>query len=335
MKRLYCNLAEVIDDLSLAGLSSEAAMMKHVRAASRWIDDHVGEFLPVAASKTFVGIGFDKLFIPPLLSVSSITVDGVALGQSDYDLLPLNKHWEDGPYTCVQMASDGSRTRFEIDEEIVITGTWGLFSASEDTGQTLPGNVLIGDTSIAFSDGSKFSPGMTLKIESEHLLITGSGAFSDSATNTNQVLDNSQETVLLLDGTKGKAGEVLRIDFEQMKCVEVQTNTVLVKRGWNQTARVAHLTNADVYVLRTYAVDRGCNGTAAAAHVATTPINRMLVPDDINYLAREIAALMLKKAESSFAGRIGNAETGETFYFNELPKDAINRILGHYRIVRP
>jgi hypothetical protein len=335
MKRLYCNIAEVIDDLSLAGCSSEAAMMKHIRAASRWIDDQAGEFLPATAAKTFLGMGFDRLFIPPLLSVSSITVDGVALGPGDYDLLPRNKHWEDGPYTCVQMASDGTRTRFEVDEEIVITGTWGLYGASEDTGQTLPGNVLIGDASIAFSDGSKISPGMTLKIESEQLLVTASGAFSDSATNTNQALDSSQETVLTLDGTKVKAGEVLRIDFEQMKCVEVQTNTALAKRGWNQTTRVAHLTNADVYVLRTYAVDRGCNGTVAAAHLATTPISRMAIPDDVNYLAREIAALMLKKAESSFAGRIGNAETGETFYFNELPKDAINRILGHYRIVRP
>jgi len=337
MKRPYCTIAEIIDDLKLTGLpSGETAMMRHVRAASRWIEEKTGSFYPVTAAKTFRGKGASELWIPPLLSVSSIAVDGDALTSSEYELRPLAKHWEDGPYTCVSLAVDEPALAvFDLDSVVVITGTWGLYDATEALGQTLPAQMLAADVSFAGSDGSKFSPGMMLRIESEQILITATGAFTDSTTNTSGALDESQETIPLVDGTKVAVGEVIRIEFEQMKVLDVQTNTAYVKRGWNQTTIVSHLTNQDVYVLRTFAIDRGCNGTTAALHAQTTAISRQLVPEDVNYLAREIAALMQKKSESSFAGRIGNAESGETAYFNEFPKDPIDKILSQYGIFKP
>jgi len=66
-------------------------------------------------------------------------------------------------------------------------------------------------------------------------------------------------------------------------------------------------------------VRRGVNGTTAAAH-STAAIYRYEVPESVNYLCRQIAGLMRAKAETGWSGKSGNAETGETFYFNEFPK---------------
>lgn len=82
-----------------------------------------------------------------------------------------------------------------------------------------------------------------------------------------------------------------------------------------------------------FQVKRGVNGTTAAEHLNGTAISRLLVPDDVNHLAREMTILALKKAETGFSGRGGNLETGEMFYFKEFPQDVIKEVQANYRVV--
>jgi hypothetical protein len=86
----------------------------------------------------------------------------------------------------------------------------------------------------------------------------------------------------------------------------------------------------DVY--RTYAVERGVNGTTAALHTAVSAISCYMVPDDIFFLAKEIACLMKKKEESAYAGKTGNAALGETFYNDIFPRFDIEPVKRHYKI---
>jgi hypothetical protein len=69
----------------------------------------------------------------------------------------------------------------------------------------------------------------------------------------------------------------------------------------------------------TYTVERGINGTTAAAH-ASAAVYAQRVPDDVNYLAREMAALAYKKAQTGYTGRGGNEAVGESWYINEFPQ---------------
>ncbi len=108
-------------------------------------------------------------------------------------------------------------------------------------------------------------------------------------------------------------------------------NVLVLDRGWNRTTRKAHLDDASISVFRTFTVERGVNGTTAAIH-SNKSISRCMVPWDVNWLCRQIAGLMRMKAASGFAGKIGNADTGETFYQNEFP-DLIKKIERNYRIV--
>jgi hypothetical protein len=85
-------------------------------------------------------------------------------------------------------------------------------------------------------------------------------------------------------------------------------------------------------VYRTVTATRAVNGTTAAAH-STAAASRYIPPADVNWLCRQMAGLMHKKAQSGFSGKVGNAELGETFYYNEFPGQ-IKEIQKNYRVVQ-
>lgn len=332
--RYYCTLAELLTDLGLPGIRDEEAAVSRIRAASDWIDRHLGQFIPVTETRSFDGKGTLNLWIDALLAITTVTDDGTALGASDYVPYPLMKHWPNGPYSRLTIDPDSARSVWTDEEDVIeIAGRWGLYEEAIATGATVQSNPLAaGGTSLVVSNGAKAGVGMVLKIESEQLLVTASEAPTDTTANLAEDLDNSEEEWDLSSAASINVGEILRVDFEQAKVLDKVSNTVAVKRGWNETKIVAHTTAADVYAYRTFTVKRGCNGTTDAAHVQGTAISRYIPPFDVNWLCRQIAGLMLKKAQSGFAGKVGNAELGEVFYTNEFPKDVIDRIRRNYSI---
>jgi hypothetical protein len=163
------------------------------------------------------------------------------------------------------------------------------------------------------SNGAKVSPGDVVLIDSEQELVEATGAVTDSTANTAEALDASEEEVDVNDGTQVNAGEVIRVNFEQMRVLDIATNTLLVNRGYNGTKRTTHDT--------------------AATHSSDT-IYRYLPPYDVGYLCRQMAALMLKKAQSGFAGKVGSVELGEVFYMQEFPKEVLDRVIREYAKAR-
>lgn len=333
--RLYCTLAEFLSDLGLPGVRDEEAALARVQAASDWIDRELGWFIPVSGARTFDGRGTQHLWIDPATAITSVTEGGDAVDSSYYYGFPHEKHWENGPYSRLSVADDINKSVWaEGLANVEVTGRWGLYDKSIATGTTVQNNPLAsGGTSLLVANGAKVSPGAVLLIESEQVLVTATGAATDSTTNTNEALDASEEEIDVVSGAALSIGEIIRVELEQMKVLDIASNTVAVARGWNETKRVSHLTNQDIYVYRTFTIRRAANGTTAAAHNQGTAISRQVPPGDVNWLCRQIAGLMLKKAQSGFAGKVGNAELGETFYLNEFPNDVINRISKAHRIV--
>ena len=334
MGQVYCTVQELLNDLEHEGLRNHGAQRVYdmILSASQWILNRFGNFIPRRETKYFDGESSQELLVPALLSVSEILVGDDELASGDYILYPQNKLWVNGPYMRIKVHPDSDTVFYfpRIARSVSISGTWGLWEKSQSTGATVASQTESA-TTLVVDDASSISPGAILLIESEQELVTGIGAATDSATNTNEALDAEDNQVTVLDGTKVEIGEVIRVEFEQMLVRDISGNDLLVERGWNRTARVAHLTNLDVYVYRTFNVERGVNGTSAAAHTSKA-VSRYTVPADVNYLCKQIAALMLKKADSGFAGKVGSVETGETFYFNEFPKAVIEQIQENYFI---
>jgi len=328
--QLYCSVSEILDDLDKPG-ADEAKTLRNIRDASRFI---AGLFewpmLPEIATRSFRGGDGDTLFLrSPLLRVTSLThLDEALTAGVDFSLEPQERWWTGGPYSRLATLPDGSIGGWaDTAGAVEIAGWWGLYDEAISL-QLSTVSQLIGASTIEVSDGSQVSPGMLLKLNDEWEEVTGAAPASASGATLNGAIDETDEEITLSDGSLVKTGEVIKINFERMRVLDIAGNDVAVKRAYALTRRASHLTAAAVYVQRSYTVSRGANGSTAAAH-SSAAVYRQVPPGDVNYLCRQIAALMGIKAGTQFAGRQGTAD-GETFYYNEFPS-AIEKIKDKYR----
>lgn len=153
--------------------------------------------------------------------------------------------------------------------------------------------------------------------ERDNIVITGQWGMYNRNESTGATVQNttsisgSGTSLIVQSSAELCAGMVLLIESEQL------LTTAVTEENQNQT---------------TLTVKRGINGTAAAAHLNGVAISRYLPPHEVNWLCRQIAGLMHRKAQSGFSGRVGNAELGEVFYVSEFPKAVIAETLRPYRL---
>lgn len=329
----YCTAQDLMNDLGLNG-SGENFLTRFIEPATQYLVQEIGQFIPTSEIRTFPGSGKKILFVAPVLSISKVMNDEIELVATDYLMEPNGRMWQNGPFVRLNCDLDESTAGLWIPEAdaIAITGTWGLYDKSITTGTSLGVDQLIGDTSLEVAHGGLISQGMVLLIGTEMQFVSALGDPSAAITTLGAGCNSSDETLTVASSTGLNIGEIIRVDFERMKITDKRTGQIQVTRGWDNTTKTIHTTAAGVDVYRTYTVERGVNGTAAAAHSSAAEIDRYAVPADINYLCRQIAALMLRKSQTGYAGRAGSPETGETFYNHEFPRDVIARIKANYYI---
>lgn len=184
--RLYCTVQDVADDMRLKNLSEERVpALDFIRAASDWIDRHLGKFIPETRTYWFDGTGTVNLWIPRdklVLSITTITNDGDTLASTDYILYgdgPRKPLWENGPYNRLTVDPDASNlSHWTCEEDIIsIAGSFGLYSEAVDTGFTVGSNQSDSATTLVGSSSS-IPVGSVLLIGSEQELVTANHATS-------------------------------------------------------------------------------------------------------------------------------------------------------------
>lgn len=334
---MFCSVADLLADAKAPG--DETALYQAIQSASDYLQKEIGWFIPVTLTRNFHGRGRQEMLIPPLLTVTSIVNDEDTLVAADYILQPEAGFWPNGPYGKLLVGTDPVNLSAWIDEEdgVTIVGKWGLYQLTKSTGAEVDDATQQSDsqTTLQVDNAGLISPGMVLLIGNEQELVTGWSTPIDSATDITEALTATGDVLTLGDATKVHIGEILRVGFEQMKVLDLNTTTneAYVGRGWNKTAAVVHADNSDVYVYRTLTVERGVNGTTAAAHLINAAISRYVAPDDILFLVKEIATLMLNKAASGYQGRTGN-DQGVIFYNDAFPRQDIERVKQAYSLSR-
>jgi hypothetical protein len=329
--QIFCTANQVIEDLKLRGF--EDTLLDRIKEASDTIRRKGGLFIPVSETRKYgkdPSRADEPLYVDHLLAVTgTITNDGVAV--TDYTLYPLNKCWENGPY--IQIAQDGN---WADEDGIEIPGRWGKYEENAALGLSgTQATAVI--TSLAVTNGSLVSPGMILKIGDEQEYVTeGNGSKNRQAATAATSLVNgsiyeADSSITVDDGSEFNAGEVIQIDVEDMKILKVNGNMLAVERGWNGTTPADHANDEGIGVYRTFTVVRGVNGTTAAAHTSAD-IYQCKVPESVNYLCRQIAALMRMKAMSGFTGITGNAEGGQGTYYSEFPRNQIDAVLAPFKV---
>ncbi|KAF0109466.1 MAG: hypothetical protein FD147_2241 [Chloroflexi bacterium] len=330
--QIYCTAKQVMDDLHLRGFEDRADLMERIKAASDFIQRRAGNFIPITDVMKFgarPGHEYDPLYLSPLLSVTTLKNNGADV--VDYALGPYNRMWPNGPYIVVEQ--DGA---WGLEDNVEIAGTWGLYDSSAALGLTITQSTSSEITLVA-TNGSLLSPGMVVLIESEQELITagaggkGSPAGSSATSLLNGSITASDEEITVDNGAEFFQGEVIQIGVEDLFISKIGGNVLAVGRGWNGTAAAGHADDSSIKVYRTFSVIRGVNGTTAAAH-SSKAVSQYVAPDTVNYLCRQIAALMRMKAESGFSGVTGNSEGGTGRYYSEFPPNQIDRVLNQFNV---
>jgi hypothetical protein len=341
--QIFCSVADLVADMQTPG-GDEALLYQKCRDASDYLVKEIGEFIPITDTKHVDGNQKTKLPIPPFTTISSVVnyKTNVSI-TTDYTTQPEFRKWPYGPFTWLEVVPNGKifywgtgfleGSWFDT-KAIAISGHRGLYERSQDSGANVgAGNQDNVQVTLPVDNGGNVSPGMILLIDTEQELVTSWAAPIDSTTTLNGAIANPTiQTFTLTDGTKVNIGEIIRLDFEQMKVLDKQGNSIYVARGWSRTAAVTHLTGIAAFVYRTVNVQRAINGTTIAAHTAPADILRYMVPDDILFLTKEIATLMLNKSKSGYQGRTGG-DQGVIFYNDAFPKQDVDRIKALYRIV--
>jgi hypothetical protein len=331
--QIFCSVNDLLVDPQPPAGGVEI-LYREIQAASQTILQEIGEFIPVTMTRKFNGRGRSKLFVPPLLSLTSLVNDGTTIAATDYILQPDGRFWANGPYTSLVVNPDAVVLSTFADkvDAVELPGRWGLYEETSPTGATLGAAQSSSESLLQVSDGSKFSPGVVPLIGTEQELITAYCAPLAAVTTLNGAIDATQETIILASGALVKVEEIIRTNLEQMRIMDINSNTLYVQRHFNRTLGAAHSTGAAVDVYRKFVVERGVNGTVAAAHDNATAVSRYLVPDDVLFLCKEIATLMLNKATTGYAGRSGNQELGTVYYNDAFPRFDLERIRDHYTI---
>ena len=340
---LYATLAEMIFDLELPGIAKrhEAQTLGRLRAASDWLTMRAGRFVPVTETRRYDGPTLatgrgNPLFVDPLLAITSIANGATTLSASDYLLYPRSRHWANGPYTRIEIDPDASSLGAwsTVRDDIAISGRWGKYEESATTNATVANTTQIdaSATALKVSDGSRVSPGMVLLVGTEQMIVDEAGAPVAATSLVNGAIDATNDQLVVDNGAEFFTGEILQIGTEDLRIESINGNTLAVTRKWNETNADAIANDAAIKVYRQYTVQRGANGTTAAAHANGVAINRYVAPWDVNWLARQIAGLMLKKAKGGFAGKSGNAELGEVFYHDEFPKKQVADVVRAYAL---
>lgn len=322
--QIYCTALEMILDMGLSGF--DPSVFQHVKAASRTTEHNVGQFIPSAETKKYAG-GNEILRVDSLLSATRVTIYGVEI--TDFMLLPETPLWSNGPFTALKRIGGWATNGNEI------TGSWGKYSELKALGFTA--TLALGAGQIVVTNGAKLAVGMVLKVEDEQILVTSGAGSDDSPSPTAAVstvavaVEENGQIISVTNGAEFFPGETIQIGIEDLYIRKIAGNDLYVTRGWNHTPQSAILLAAAIKVYRTYGIDRGMNGTVDALHTSAA-VSRYVVPEDVNWLCRQIAGLMHLKAESKFAGRIGSSETGEAGYYSEFPPNQIDRVKSHYKV---
>ncbi len=323
----YCTVSELMSALQKDGDKKYSDLEDRVREACQFIARDIGQFIPVYRTRKLKGVCAQTLNLGMgLLAITEVRIDGAVI--TDYTPEPSDRCWDNGPYTWLTR-EDYWGNSVEID------GFWGLYDRKLALNFAI--SQLLADAIITVTNGSLLSPGVVLSIENEQEYVRAGngGAKSPAATAAISLVDGAiaitDNEIGVDNGAEFHEGEVLQIGTEDLFILKIGGNRMYCMRGFNGTTKAAHNDDSPISVYRTFLVDRAVNGTTAIAH-ETADVFQYTAPDDVHYLALEISGLMAKKAETSFGGRAGNAELGETFYINEYPRQQIEIIKAHYSI---
>ena len=320
------------------------------RDVDRWTRRH---FIPKTQTRLYrypqprAGLASVLWLDQDLLSISTLQTQAqnsspTTISSSDYFLEPNNPE-PDGNTRYNRIEIDLSSTAaFEGGDtpqrSISVAGSWGWSNATQSAGAIDDsGGINASDTALIVSNASKIDVGDTLLIDSEQIFVSDRSFAARGSILLDEGSDlagtNATVTVTI-DGSHGiVAGEVIRIDSEQMYVVSVSTNDLTVIRAWDGSVLASHSNNAAIHVNRTLTIERGVNGTTAASHSDEATISKYVPEADVSRWCMAEAIASYHQEHSGWGINVGTG-TGATALDGRDLTQLRQALVGYYRRLR-
>lgn len=311
----YTTREDVKDALDVRGtLRSDSQIDRCVADASLSVEATCNRvFYPTVATRYFdfpsyqyarpwrVWLDANELAAVP----TSVVTGGTSIPLSAVYVEPANYG---PPYTHLELRLDSLFSFVggpSYQRNIAITGIfgYGLDTAPAGALATSVGTTSI--TSVTVTDSASIGVGHLITVDSERMIVTEKSMVTSGQTLQVAVTAATTDTVIAVTtGSAFSRGEILLLDAERMKIVDIAGNNLIVKRAWDGTVLAAHA-GSTIYVPRALTVTRGALGATAATHSSSATIAKHVYPAGVQGLAVAEALNMLLQETSGYARTIG------------------------------
>lgn len=243
-----------------------------------------------------------------LISATSVVSGGITIAPANYTLVaaPGVVEGDGPPYNRIDLsvlaAWPGDAT---------ITGVWGYRADEEPVGALAAQlGAAAGDVAAVAWTTARIGTGDILRIDNERTVIR-ERTWVDSGQNLGApglTASMAGTSVAVTTGSAYAVDEVLLVEAEKMKVVDIAGNVLVVIRAWDGSVLAAHSAGADVYTLTGVQLDRGQLGTAAAVHSSAATIYRHVVPGLVAELCLAEAVSALEQELGAFGRSVGSGE---------------------------
>lgn len=247
-----------------------------------------------------------------LISLSALVAGGTTIVPADYFLEP-NEYGP--PYDRIEMDL-GSQSAFSagptFQRSVQATGLWGYTDDGTNVGTTT--EVLDSSETGVDVDGATaalIGVGSLLTVDTERLLITERGTLTTGQTLLTPLTDvDNDVTAGVTTGSAFAVGEVILLDSEKMKIVDIAGNSLTVIRAWDGSVLANH-TGSTIYGYRTLTVVRGAVGSTAASHLTGATITRWDPPALLNELVVAESVVLLEQGAGGYGRSTGSSDRSE------------------------
>lgn len=243
------------------------------------------------------------------ISVSALTSGGDAIAPSLYNLEPGN---QGPPFDRIELKLSGGGS-FGLSDthqrDVAVTGVFGYANEESPAGTLSVAVSSTSATTIAVDQPQRIGIGQLVRVDSERMVVTDR-AWADSGQTLAQDLGSlpSNTSVAVQSGAVFYKGEIIAINAEYMRVVDVIGNTVIVNRAWDGTVLATHASTAPVYRSTSLTVERGACGTTAATHLIAAPVYKHQAPGPVRALCRAQALDTVLQEQGGYARSVGSGD---------------------------
>lgn len=297
---------------------NNAQVRRVISAGTRTVEGQLKRrFRPWTGTRTVSPISTRPAWQLPLgryelITATTVITGGVTLDPADYVLRPAagNTDPDGPPYNQIDLADESA---WSTDTSIL--GVWG-YRDDEETVGTLTSQLGAGadDVAAVAWTTAQIGTGDVLRIGAERVVIR-ERTWTDSGQNLGApglTASMAGTTVAVTTGSAFAAEEVLLVDGEKLRVVDIAGNTLVVIRAWDGSVLAAHTAGADIYTLTGVQLDRGQLGTTAAVHNVAAVIYRHVLPGLVEELTTAEAISLLEQELGGMGRTVRSGESMST-----------------------